>query len=237
MVALRAPLWTLILFVLLAAIAIPGAQRIQVDDSLSQLFHSDTAEFREFEKVSRAFLSSEYDVLVVIEGKTVLQRESVEKLRALTRDLQLAEGARGVISMFSAREPPVGGSLPKPLFPDPLPEGARYEALVHAVKANELIRGKLLSEQGDLALVVLSLEPSVVAGPQLASTVSDIRRILRDDLQGRSNSPSWPRLSVWRSAPSWWLSPVFRPVSSPYSPLARSCACSTTGCNSPASSL
>jgi predicted RND superfamily exporter protein len=199
LVALRAPVWTLILFVLLAAIAIPGAQRIQVDDSLSQLFHSDTAEFREFEKVSRAFLSSEYDVLVVIEGKTLLQRETVEKLRALTMDLQLAEGARGVISMFSAREPPVGGNLPKPLFPDPLPQGARYDALVHAVKANELIRGKLLSEQGDLALVVLSLEPSVVAGPQLDPTISDIRRILRDDLQGTGLSGQLSGVPVMQS--------------------------------------
>ena len=51
-------------------------------------------------------------------------RDAVEKLRALVTDLQLIDGARGVISMFSARQPAENGGLPAPLFPDPLPEGA-----------------------------------------------------------------------------------------------------------------
>ncbi|WP_374547605.1 RND family transporter, partial [Rhodoblastus sp.] len=182
--ALRAPVPTLILFTLLAALSILGVLRIRVDDSLSQLFRSDSAEFRQFEQVSRAFPSSEYDVLVVIEGKTVLQRDNVEKLRALATDLQLVDGARGAISMFSARQPAEDGGLPKPLFPDPLPEGAEYDALRQTVLDNELIRGKLLSEQGDLALVVLSLEPGVADGPRLASAIDEIRGVLRDDLQG-----------------------------------------------------
>ena len=85
--------------------------------------------------------------------------------------------------MFSARQPGEKGGLPKPLFPDPLPEGAAYDALVQRVKANELIRGKLLSEQGDLALVVLSLDPSVADGPQLETVIDDIRRTKNEDLQ------------------------------------------------------
>ena len=130
------------------ALAILGVQRIRIDNSLSQLFRSDTPEFQQFEQVSHVFPSAEYDVLVVIEGKALLARDSVEKLRALVTDLQLVDGARGVISIFSARQPAEKGGLPTPLFPDPLPEGAAYDALVQRVKANELIRGKLLSEQG-----------------------------------------------------------------------------------------
>ena len=158
----------LILFAVLVALAIVGVQRIRIDDSLSQLFRSNSPEFQQFEQVSGAFPSAEYDVLMVIEGKDVLARDAVEKLRALVADVQLVEGARGVISMFSARQPGEKGGLPKPLFPDPLPEGAAYDALLQRVKGNELIRGKLLSEQGDLALVVLSLDPGVADSPQLA---------------------------------------------------------------------
>ena len=164
-IGLRAPVPVRILFVVLVALAIVGVQRIRIDDSLSQLFRSNSPEFWQFEQVSRAFPSAEYDVLVVIEGKDVLARESVEKLRTLVADLQLIDGARGVISMFSARQPGEKGGLPKPLFPDPLPEGAAYDALVQRVKTNELIRGKLLSERGDLALIVLSLDPGVVGRP------------------------------------------------------------------------
>jgi predicted RND superfamily exporter protein len=49
--------------------ALFGAQRIQIDDSLSQLFRAKTPEFEQFQEVSRRFPSNEYDVLVVVEGK------------------------------------------------------------------------------------------------------------------------------------------------------------------------
>ena len=116
--------------------------RIQVDDSLSQLFRSDTPEFRQYEEVSRRFPSSEFDVLVVVEGKDLLQRESLEKVRDLVTDLQLVDGTRGIISLFSARQPPEGSSIPAPLFPEELPEGADYDKLIQRVMSNEIIRGK-----------------------------------------------------------------------------------------------
>ena len=52
--------------------------RIQTDDSLSQLFRSETPEFKQYEEVTKRFPSSEYDVLVVIEGKSLLERESLD---------------------------------------------------------------------------------------------------------------------------------------------------------------
>jgi uncharacterized protein len=112
--------------------------------------------------VTRRFPSSEFDVLVVIEGKTLLARESIGKLRDLVTDLQLIDGTRGIVSIFSARQPPEDGAIPPPLFPDQLPEGAAYDAMINRVMGNEIIRGKLLSTDGELTLVVLALDPSVV---------------------------------------------------------------------------
>ena len=120
-VPLRFPVLTTIIAVLLVLAAAFGVQRIKVDDSLSQLFRSDTAEFKQYEEVTRRFPSSEFDVLVVVEGKTLLERGSLEGLRNLVTDLQLIEGTRGLISLFSARQPPEPGRLPEPLFPEPLP--------------------------------------------------------------------------------------------------------------------
>ena len=123
-------------------------------------------------------------MLVVVEGKTLLERENLEKLRDLVTDLQLVEGTRGLISLFSARQAPAPGKLPAALFPAELPQGADYDKFIETVKSNEIIRGKLLSEDGTLALIVLSLEPEVVASNKLGKTVGDIRKAMEEDLAG-----------------------------------------------------
>jgi uncharacterized protein len=181
---LRFPL-LLVLFVALLAIgAAFGVQRIKVDDSLSQLFRSDTPQFKQYEEVTRRFPSSEYDVLVVVEGKQLLSRNSLDHLRDLVTDLQLIDGARGVISLFSARQPSQDGGLPAPLFPEEMPQGPDYDKLIERVKSNEIIRGKLLSDDGSLALIVLALDPDVVGGGKLSLVVDDIRKTMTEDLAG-----------------------------------------------------
>ena len=180
----RAPAATVLAALAIAVLAILGIQRITTDDSLSQLFRSEDPAFKQFEQVSREFPSSEYDVLIVVSGQSLLDRESVEKLRGFVTDVQLVDGTRGALSMFSARQPAPEGGLPEPLFPDPLPEGSAYHALVDLVKGNEIIRGKLLSDDGRLAVVILSLEPSAVDGGKLEAVVNDIRQTMAEDLQG-----------------------------------------------------
>ena len=186
---LRFPGLSIIVAVILAIAAIFGIQRIQIDDSLGQLFRSDTPEFKLYQQVTHEFPSSEYDVLVVVEGKSLLERDSLEKLRQLVIDLQLVDGARGIISLFSAREPPPpSGGVPPPLFPEVLPEGAAYQSLIQRVMSNDIIRGKLLSDDGTLALVVLSLDPKVVESGELSKTVEDIRQSAKEDMQGTNLS-------------------------------------------------
>jgi predicted RND superfamily exporter protein len=184
LISLRYPL-----LVGLAAVALLiaggfGIARIKVDDSLSQLFRSDTPEFKTFEQVTRRFPSNEFDVLIVVEGKNLLERASIEKLRDFVTDLQLIVGTRGIISLFSARQPPQGNELPAPLFPEQLPEGAEYDRLIQRVVGNEIIRGKLLSEDGELTLIVLALEPDVVSSSRLRDVIANIQKTIDDDLAG-----------------------------------------------------
>lgn len=181
---LRAPLLSALLLAALSIVAAFGAFRLQVDDSLSQLFRSETPEFRQYEEVTRRFPSAEFDVLVVVEGKNLLRREPLAKVRDLVTELQLIDGTRGIISLFSARQPPEGGQLPLPLFPADLPEGPDYDRLIERVKANEIIRGKLLSEDGELALIVLALDPAIVQTKGLADTVGEVRKIMAEHLEG-----------------------------------------------------
>src|SRR5882757_7456347 len=118
LIAVQAPILSCIILVGLIIGAIFGIERIKIDDSLSQLFRSDSKEYRQYEAVTK---------------------------------------------LFPARQAPAPGKLPAALFPSELPRGADYDKFIETVKTNEIIRGKLLSEDGTLALIVLSLEPEVVA--------------------------------------------------------------------------
>src|SRR6476620_2139924 len=184
LIAIRAPILSVVILFVLMVAAIFGVYRIKIDDSLSQLFRSDSKDYKQYEAVTKRFPATEFDVLVVVEGKTLLARENLEKIRDMVTDLQLVEGVRGLVSLFSARQAPEPGKLPAALFPPELPEGAAYDKFVETVKANEIIRGKLLSEDGTLALVVLSLEPGVVSSNDLGKVVGEMRKIMADDLSG-----------------------------------------------------
>ena len=185
LISLRAPIVVAVVVALATIAAVFGIGRLKVDDSLSQLFRSDTPEFRQYEEVTKRFPSSEFDVLMVIEGKNLLARESVEKLRDLVTDVQLVDGVRGLISLFSARKPPEGGRLPEALFPEELPTGAAYDDFISkTVRTNEIIRGKLISEDGTLALVVLSLDPNIVQSRKLNATINEIRNTMYERMAG-----------------------------------------------------
>ncbi|MFK5019673.1 hypothetical protein ACI4CV_28175, partial [Klebsiella pneumoniae] len=75
----RAPIVSCIVLLLLIVGAVFGIQRIKIDDSLSQLFRSDTREFKQYEEVTKKFPAEEFDVLVVVEGKNLLARNNLEK--------------------------------------------------------------------------------------------------------------------------------------------------------------
>nr|WP_245572892.1 MMPL family transporter [Lichenihabitans psoromatis] len=173
---------SMLLLILLAVAAGFGVERLKVDDSLSQLFRSNSPEFKQYEDVTQRFPSNEFDALVVVTGKDLLKRDSIQKLRDLVTDLQLVDGTRALISMFSARQKPENGEVPAALFPEELPEGAAYDQLIDQVRSNEIIRGKLLSEDGQLALVVLALDPKVVGSNKLNDVVANLRKVMAEDL-------------------------------------------------------
>lgn len=183
LVPMRHRLLSMAIVAVLAVLAVFGVLRIKVDDSLSQLFRSDTPEFHQYEDVTNRFPSNEFDALVVVTGPTLLDRNSVSHLRDLVTDLQLVEGTRAVLSMFSARQKPQNGQVPAALFPEELPEGAGYDKLIDEVKGNEIIRGKLLSDDNSLTLIVLALDPKIVGGRELNTVVDNIRKVMADDLQ------------------------------------------------------
>ncbi len=170
------------LIAVLAVIAFFGLGRLKVDDSLSELFRTNTPEFRQYEEVDKRFPSTEYDVLVVVEGKDLLQKPQIEALRRALIDLQLADGVSGVVSMLSARGKPDATGYPPPIMPDELPDGPAYDALIQQLRTNDIVKGKFLSDDGTLAMAVLALDRTTVADEGNAAVINGITEMLRKEL-------------------------------------------------------
>ena len=180
---LRYPRIAAIVVVAITVAAGFGYARLTVDDSLSELFRTDTVEFRDYETISERFPSSEYDVLIVVSGDRLLTRDSIQALRDLVIELQFVEGMAGQVSLFSAREAPEPGKIPGPVFPVELPEGEAYRALIDKVRNNEIIKGKFLSDDGTLTLVLLALDRKIVGSQGLNYVVRQIHDTAKRELR------------------------------------------------------
>src|SRR5499427_3182698 len=177
------PRLTVLLIILASVLAGFGLARLKVDDSLSELFRTNTEEFRRYEEIDRRFPSSEYDVLVVVEGKNLLRKPQLEAFRRAIVDLQLADGVDGLISMLSARGKPDPSGYAPPIVPDDLPDGPEYDAIIQQMRDNDIVKGKFLSPDGELALAVIALDRKVVAKEGAKAVIGGIAKELEDELK------------------------------------------------------
>jgi uncharacterized protein len=181
--SLRWPVIAAILIVAISVFAAFGLTRLKVDDSLSELFRTNTEEFRRYEEVDRRFPSSEYDVLIVAESPNLLKKPQIEAFRRAIIDVQLAEGVSGVVSMLSARGKPNEVGYAAPIVPDTLPDGPEYDTIIKTMTTNEVVKGKFLSADGTLALAVLSLDREAVTAEGAKKIIGGIKRAVEDEFK------------------------------------------------------
>ena len=185
LVALRAPYVVAVLVVIATVLGAMGVTKLQVDDSLSELFRTNSEEFHRYEAIDRRFPSSEYDVLVVVEGKDLLQRKGLEAFANLTTELQLVDGVSGLVSMLSARGKPDPTGYAAPLVPDELPaDGPAFDAMIDALKTNDIVKGKFLSDDGQLAMIIIALDREIVKEKTARVVIGEINKSVNDVLAG-----------------------------------------------------
>ena len=185
LLALKAPKVVAALVVLATVLAAIGVSKLKVDDSLSELFRTNTEEFHRYEEIDKRFPSSEYDVLVVVEGRDLLKRRQLEAFAGLTTELQLIDGVSGLVSMLSARGAPDASGYAAPIVPDDLPSaGPAYDAIISALKSNDIVKGKFLSDDGQLALILIALDREVVHEKTARVVIGDINDTVKDLLKG-----------------------------------------------------
>jgi predicted RND superfamily exporter protein len=185
LVALKAPRFSAFLILLLTGLAIYGVSLLRVDDSLAELFRTDTAEFRQYEEIDRRFPSSEYDVLIAVDGEALLTRPGLVALQNTVVELQLTDGVGGLVSMLSARAKPDDTGYAAPVVPDELPEDeTAFAAMLDALKSNDIVKGKFLSEDGQLALIVIALDRKVVEEQTARTVIGGIQSVVDKELEG-----------------------------------------------------
>jgi uncharacterized protein len=182
LLGLKVPRLTALMVLIFSVLAAWGVTRLKVDDSLSELFRTDTEEFRRYEEIDRRFPSSEYDVLVVVEGKDLLKKPQIEAFRRAIVDLQLADGVEGLVSMLSARGKPDASGYAPPIVPDDLPDGPAYDEIIKTLRANEIVSGKFLSPDGELALAVVALDRKAVEELSAKTVIGNLRKTVEDEV-------------------------------------------------------
>ncbi|MCF6199860.1 MAG: MMPL family transporter [Hyphomicrobiaceae bacterium] len=199
--AIRRPKRGLVALLILSLIAVFGVSLIKVDDSLTELFRSNTPEFAKYETLTKRFPASEYDVLIVVEHEDLLTRERIELLRELTLELQFNEGNGGLISIFSGREPPGKMDIPPPLIPAKLPKGENFEALKQRILTDQIVGEKMISKDGTLALIVMALKREEVEKKGLGALIKQVRQTVDEmigdtELRARLSGPPVMQLEI-----------------------------------------
>lgn len=164
---LKAPRVSLVVLILAIAIGAFGVSRMGFDNDLRNLYRTDSAQSRLLDEMLSRFPALQNQIVLLVEGERLGTRNGMETLRNLHLDLEFVDGLAGSISPFSARRPPVGDAAPEPLFPADLPEGKILQALIEEAKAHPLLGSKVLSRDGNSALITL-----FVAGDASPSSVA-----------------------------------------------------------------
>ena len=80
-IGLTAIRWPFAVFAVLLALSVVcafGTARLKTNHTLSELFRSSTVDFANYKKLSALFPTSEFDVLVVVEGPDLMKPEILD---------------------------------------------------------------------------------------------------------------------------------------------------------------
>jgi hypothetical protein len=127
-----------------------GIAQLSYDDDYRSVFHADSEQYRGLERLTREFGREENDLVVLFESDDVMRPAGLRRLDRLHHDL---EGTAGVTSVYSLVSlPRLAALLRRRDVPD-----ARLEQAALEAGGQELVLGRLLSQDRRLALLVARL--------------------------------------------------------------------------------
>jgi len=168
----------LALLLLVTATALFGASQITFDDELRLMFSSNTERYKTYERFSNKFPSTENQFVLLVESNKPIEKSGLEAIRNLHLDLQFVDGVTGVISMFSARNPPDEEGVARPILPATLPNGDQLTKILQHVRTHPLVGERLLSKDGRSAVVLISFKQGIRDFAGLSGLINGINHLV-----------------------------------------------------------
>ncbi len=179
----RYPRTTLLLIALSLPIFLFFAARIEFNSDIREIFRSDSKGFAVLEDVTRQYPGAGRDILLVVEGDNIFTAKALNALRALHLDLGLEDEVKYVLSVFSARKPPDAQGNSESIFPTVINAQADMDALRKSVTAHPLSGGKLVSNDGKMAMVVIALTDKKRGVGELTKMLTLINKTASDSFK------------------------------------------------------
>jgi hypothetical protein len=198
LVALRSPRVTLAVVVLVTAFFATGITQLQFSSELREIFRSDSPHYATFQKMTDQFPGSERDVFLLVEGDDLFNRQRLEALRDLHIELRWVEGAKSVLSVFSARMPPRDDGTRPYVIPASLDDVENLGDLQDTLLQHPLVAGKLLDDAATLTLMVIALDESHRGFGKTRRVIKEIEATARSTLADPSVSVSLTGMPVVR---------------------------------------
>ncbi|MDH3581025.1 MAG: MMPL family transporter [Hyphomicrobiales bacterium] len=178
------PRATLVAVAMFMAVFVYGSSQLGFSSDIREIFRSGSADFVTLEEVTRQYPGNDRDILIVVEGSELFQTATLEKLRELHLELSFVEGVGSVLSIFSARQPPDEKGQAASLFPTEMAEISDLKVLQKDVQNHPLVSGRLLSRDGDLTLIVLSLAGQQHDVDKLRAMIGEVKKTANTFLKG-----------------------------------------------------
>lgn len=188
LVAINHPKRTLAALVAMTLFCVYGLFSLQPEGRLSEIYHGSSQNYAEYERIAKAFPSSELDLYLLVSGKDLLSRQRISDLRAVQEEVEFADGVAGTLSIFSLRGTPdkQKKDYSPPLFAadvDSLDDDA-FATTMKAVASHPDAIGKLLTapdaEGKQTCLIVVTLKEEAVREGTLWGVLDKLEKTARD---------------------------------------------------------
>ncbi len=113
---IRYPWHTLAGLLAFTGFCIVGLFNLQPEGRISEIYKGKSANYADYERISKLFPVSELDVLLLVTGKNLLDQKKLDEVRGIQEDAEFMDGVNSTLSMFSLRGKPDAMGISPPYF-------------------------------------------------------------------------------------------------------------------------
>ncbi len=187
LIPIRYPLRTLAVLAAFTGFCFVGLFNLQPEGRLSELYRGQSANYADYQKISKLFPVSELDVLVLISGKDLLRQKTLDEIQAIQEEVEFVEGVDSTLSMFSLRGKPNPrtGKSP-PLFPAELRtiDKKNFSRALKDIKKHPDVYGNMLSKKdsngNQTSLIIVTLKADSIKEGTLFGVLEGLKDKVRE---------------------------------------------------------